>query len=166
MGLAPDLMWLIGELGSSPLACDLQARLLNRPEMQEALGRWDRGYCPCCGSWPAFIEAVGPARLLRCSYCAAAWELTSRRCIYCDNAGGGFVAAAPDPAHENRRVDLCAGCGSYTKVIEVISPTPFPLLAIEDLASVDLDQAAMKREYARPALVDLDLIEPASSGCA
>ena len=49
---------------------------------------------------------------------------------------------------------------NYTKVIDVATPTPFPLLAIEDLATMDLDQGAMERGYRRPELFDLDTIEP------
>jgi FdhE protein len=163
MGLSPDLVWLIGELGSSPLAYHFQKQLLSRHDLAEALKKWDRGYCPCCGSWPVFIEALNGPRLLRCSFCAAGWELTSLRCAYCENAGSDFLTAAPDLSRKTRRVELCGACGSYTKVIDVKVPTPFPLLAIEDLASVDLDQGAMTREYGRPKLFDLDAIEPQSS---
>jgi hypothetical protein len=169
MGLSPDLVWLIGELASSPLAHNLQRGLLARDDLARGLKTWDRGYCPCCASWPALIEAVNGSRALRCSFCAASWELTSARCVYCGNAGEDFVVAAPDVSRGTRRIELCGACGSYTKVIESAVLTPFPLLAIEDLASVDLDQGAMTREYGRPKLVDLDGIEPLSSvsgGCA
>jgi hypothetical protein len=163
MGLSPDLVWLVGELGSSPLAHHLQNRLLSRYDLAEVLNSWDRGYCPCCGSWPVFIELVHGARLLRCSFCAASWQLLSQRCVYCGNADRTFVTAAPEVNDQTRRVELCGACGSYTKVIAVRAPTPFPLLAIEDLASVDLDQGAMTREYGRPRLFDLDTIAPLSS---
>ena len=120
-----------------------------------------------CGSWPAFIESCRGSRSLRCSFCALAWAVPSHRCIYCGNAGDDFVAAALDEDRSRRRVELCGRCGSYTKVIEVLEPTPFPLLAVEDLASMDLDQGAMNRDYRRPELFDLDTIEPpASPGCA
>ena len=166
LGFAPDLVWLIGELGSSPLAHYLQTRVLDS-SIRHALRTWDRGYCPCCGSWPAFIELLNGARLLRCSFCAAAWELRSCRCTYCGNADDRFVAAAPDRARKDRRVELCGDCGSYTKVLEVNALTPFPLMAIEDLASLDLDQGAMDRDYGRPKLFDLDAIDPPSlSGCS
>jgi hypothetical protein len=182
MGLAPDLVWLIGELGSSPLAHHLQSNLLTSADLQERVRGWDRGYCPCCGSWPALIEVLnglgrpraareggperrsatceGDARTLRCSFCAASWELKTHRCVYCGHAGDRFVTAAPDMTRTDRRVELCGNCGSYTKVLDVAVPTPFPLLALEDLASLDLDQGAMGREYRRPSLVDLDAIEP------
>jgi hypothetical protein len=160
MGLAPDLVWLVGELGSSPLAHRLQATLIAQPELHDAVLDWNRGYCPCCGSWPALVEMLDGARMLRCSYCAAAWELRSYRCIYCGNEDGRFLAAAPDMARKDRRLELCGSCGKYTKVIEVNGLTPFPLVAIEDLASLDLDQGAMSRDYSRPALFDVDAIDP------
>jgi hypothetical protein len=160
MGLAPDLVWLVGELGSSPLAHRLQATLIAQPELHDAVLDWNRGYCPCCGSWPALVEMLDGARMLRCSYCAAAWELRSYRCIYCGNEDGRFLAAAPDMARKDRRLELCWSCGKYTKVIEVNGLTPFPLVAIEDLASLDLDQGAMSRDYSRPALFDVDAIDP------
>jgi len=59
-GFAPDLVWVIGELGSSPLAYAAARSIL---DSMDGISRvppelWDRGYCPCCGSWPAFIETV------------------------------------------------------------------------------------------------------------
>jgi len=121
---------------------------------------WDRGYCPFCGSWPAFIEAHDSTHTLRCSYCALGWSLHSHRCVYCGNAGEDFVAAAPDVSRPQRRVELCGKCSGYTKVIDVQEPTPFPLLAIADLATISLDEGAMNRGYRRPELFDLDAIEP------
>jgi hypothetical protein len=156
MGFSPDLIWLVGELGSSPLAYVLQTKLLRTADLQVGLTDWDRGYCPCCGSWPAFIEVYANTRALRCSFCAAAWQLTSHRCVYCRCGGEDFITAALDLDGKNSRVELCRACGSYTKVIDVSTPTPFPLLAIEDLASTDLDAGAMSREYQRPPLYDLE----------
>ena len=179
MGFSPDLVWLIGELGSAPLACHLSAGLkasttntatssntdVRRADLQVGLRDWDRGYCPLCGSWPVFVEALGGTPTLRCSYCAFDWTLTSRRCVYCGNSGDDLVAAAPDVSQPDRRVDLCGKCGGYTKVIAVREPAPFPLLAIVDLATMSLDQGAMERGYRRPELFDLDTIEPRTSTC-
>jgi hypothetical protein len=50
-------------------------------------------------------------------------------------------------------------------VVEVETPTPFPLLAIEDLATMSLDRGAMERGYRRPELIDLDAIEPRKTPC-
>ncbi len=187
MGFSPDLVWLIGELGSAPLAHYLSSGLelsagLNTSTANTAAGTgllpdarsaelqvgpedWDRGYCPFCGSWPTFIEGRDNTHVLRCSYCALGWCLQSHRCVYCGNAGDDFISAAPDVSQPRRRVDLCGRCSGYTKVIDVPQPTPFPLLAIEDLASLNLDEGAMNRGYRRPELFDLDAIEPRSSTC-
>ena len=162
MGFSPDLVWLIGELGSAPLAHHLSPTYgaSTARSTSDPLDDWDRGYCPFCGSWPAFIEAHDGTHTLRCSYCALGWSLQSHRCVYCGNAGEDFVAAAPDVSQPQRRVELCGHCSGYTKVIDVREPTPFPLLAIEDLATMNLDQGAMNRGYRRPELFDLDAIEP------
>jgi formate dehydrogenase maturation protein FdhE len=177
MGFSPDLVWLIGELASSPLAHHLQEQVMEKPgssalfafdgveRSRRPLFSWDRGYCPFCGSWPAFIESCRGERQLRCSYCALAWTLPSPRCVYCGNEREGFVVAAPEMGRRERRIELCATCGNYTKVLEVADMTPFPLLAIEDLASMDLDRAAMNRDYRRPELFDLDRIEPLKPTC-
>jgi hypothetical protein len=221
MGFSPDLVWLIGELGSAPLAHHLSAglkasattagtgnarcagnagdvdnvrsaddgriaddgRSADLPPPRKAtadhrslgeggqvglevgLDAWDRGYCPFCGSWPALIEAREGAHTLRCSYCALGWSLQSHRCVYCGNGGDDFVAAAPDVHQPQRRVELCGQCSGYTKVIEVREAMPFPLLAIGDLATMNLDQGAMVRGYRRPELFDLDTIELRTPPC-
>jgi hypothetical protein len=164
-GFSPDLVWVIGELGSAPLAHYCQTRLLEAPALLAAIGGWDRGYCPCCGSWPAFIEQIDGRDCLRCSYCVATWALSRRRCVYCGNGDDRFLVAALDVDRPGRRVELCGACGCYTKAVDVASLTPFPLIAIEDLATMDLDEGAMARGYRRPDLFDLDTIEPLSSEC-
>ena len=163
MGFSPDLVWLIGELATAPLAHHLQQQVMRMMDVRIRL--WDRGYCACCGSWPVLIESIHGSRRLRCSYCALDWQLATRRCLYCGNAGSDFVVAAPDPNRAERRLELCAACGSYTKTIDAAQPSPFPLLAIEDLATIDLDRAAMERGYRRPDLFDLDSIERPEPRC-
>jgi hypothetical protein len=168
MGLAPDLVWLLGELAAAPLACHLQERLMESLSAQPGSTverEWSHGYCACCGSWPVLIESLAGVFALRCSFCALAWTLPATRCVYCGNSGEDFVTAAPDLSRPDRRIQLCSACGCYTKVIGVASATPFPLLAIEDLATMDLDQGAMSRDYRRPPLADLDAIEPIKSRC-
>jgi FdhE protein len=97
---------------------------------------------------------VGGAHVLRCSFCAASWQLSTYRCLYCRNDAETFVTAA-DPEQPRRRVQLCGGCGGYVKVIEIDAPTPFPLLAVEDLATMDLDLVAIEQKYLRPALPEI-----------
>jgi FdhE protein len=163
MGLSPDLVWLVGELSTSPLAHLLQRTLFGEQEdagrgggiVGSAVVSWDRGYCPGCGSWPALAEYVNGARSLRCSFCGATWETLSYRCVYCGEEGAGFVTSAPDPERPHRLLELCGQCGGYTKAIQVETAAPFPLVAIEDLETLDLDRSAIDHGYTRPSLPEL-----------
>lgn len=155
--LSPDIAWLVAELALAPFAYLLQVRALpaDAAAVAGAIRAWDRGFCPACGSWPAVIEVVGGAHLLRCSFCAASWRLSSYRCLYCSNDADTFVTAAPDAGQPGRRLQVCGACGAYVKVLETAAPTAFPLVAVEDLASMDLDMAAIERKYIRPPLPEI-----------
>ena len=156
-GLAPDLVWLIAELAVGPVACALQRALFantSNEELGAALQAWTRGYCPACGSWPALAEVVGGHRMLRCSFCSAAWESSKYACVYCDESGKAFVTSAPNEARKDRRVEVCNSCGHYLKTVDLPELSPFPLLAIADLETMDLDMAAIEHGYGRPPLKD------------
>jgi FdhE protein len=155
-GLAPDLTWLVAELAAQPFVYALQRALLatSGETLFAARDRWKAGYCPACGSWPALAEVAGGHRLLRCSFCALGWELTEYCCIYCGDRGESFVTAAPDQERKDRRLELCASCGSYLKTVDVEALSPFPLVAIADMETMDLDVAAMEHGYGRPPLRD------------
>jgi FdhE protein len=161
MGLAPDLAWLVAELAVGPVAHALQRTLfatagIGAPEqtgsLAAALAAWNRGYCPACGSWPALAEVVGGHRLLRCAFCAATWERTVYACVYCDEHGDAFVTAAPEKDRPEHRTELCSACGAYLKTIDAAETSPFPLVAIADMETMDLDVAAMDHHYGRPPL--------------
>ena len=152
--VSPDIAWLIAELAGAPLAHLLQARVLatGSEAVAFAVSAWDRGFCPACGSWPAIVEAVDGRHALRCSFCAAGWELSAYRCVYCGNDDDTFVTAAPDREQPGRRLQACGRCGGYIKVLELAEPSAFPLVAVDDLASMDLDMIAIERKYLRPPL--------------
>jgi FdhE protein len=158
--LSPDLAWLVAELALAPFVYLLQTHILARAAgmsaaVAAAITAWDRGFCLACGSWPALAEAGAGGHQLRCSFCAARWSLGSYRCVYCANRSRTFVTAAPDLQVPGRRLQLCGACGGYVKVLEVGAPAQFPLIAIEDLASMDLDLVAIERKYMKPALPEI-----------
>lgn len=156
-GLAPDLVWLVGELAVSPFIHRLQRTLLQETAdatLHAALQAWDRGYCAACGSWPAVAEVVDGHRTLRCSFCSSAWELNQYACIYCRETGAKFVTAAPNEERKDRRVEVCSNCGAYLKTVDLPELSPFPLLSISDIETTDLDITAMEHGYQRPPLRD------------
>jgi FdhE protein len=167
-GLASDLLWLVAELAVSPFAYALQQLLVSPPRHSQpdaalaaALEEWTHGYCPMCGSWPAIVESLAGVRVLRCSFCALAWSLPTVSCLYCGEGGTAFATSSPDPTRPDRRLEVCGSCRSYVKTIDVTEPSPFPLLAIADLETMDLDVLAMQQGYQRPALRNFSTVKPA-----
>jgi formate dehydrogenase maturation protein FdhE len=160
LDLSADLLWLIGELAVGPAAHALQTRLFAAADpgtaaAREAGARWDEGCCPACGSWPALAAIVGGERSLVCSFCGAAWRPAAYRCVYCREEGEPFRTAAPDLERIGRRLELCGACGGYLKSLDLAAAPVFPLASLEDLATSDLDVAAMQQGYARPPMADL-----------
>jgi FdhE protein len=158
-GLAPDLLWLVAELAVSPFAHTLQELLLfphgrSQPDevLLAALNSWRQGYCPLCASWPALVESLNGRRVLRCSFCAMAWTLDDASCLYCGETGASFASSTPDLARPDRRLETCGTCHSYVKAIDVDELAPFPLVAIGDLETMDLDVRAMEQGFHRPPL--------------
>ena len=60
---------------------------------------WVQGYCPVCGSWPAFAEVRGieRTRSYRCGRCGAEWHARALCCPYCETIDHDeLVALVPE----------------------------------------------------------------------
>ena len=152
-GLDLQVLWMAADMVMAPIANAMQETLLTEGDegVRQAVAGWSRGTCPACGNWPALAEFFGE-RLHRCAYCAAVWRIESRGCTYCGEQGEHSRTIAIDRGHPGKRLEVCRRCGGYLKTIDVASPAPFPLLAIEDFATADLDRAAAAHGFRRPAL--------------
>lgn len=159
-GIAPDVLWLAAELAVGPAAYVAQQTLFGsatakpHPAVIDALEAWPHGYCPACGSWPAFGEEPDQTKRLRCSFCGAGWRPRETGCTYCDGEPGHLTSLTADPG-PGHRAALCSGCGAYLKWLDLRQPTPFELMPIEDLASTPLDVLAVKQGFGRPSLPEL-----------
>jgi FdhE protein len=131
--------------------------------------RWDRGYCPVCGAWPALAELVGAEkrRVLRCGRCGTRWSWLVLLCPYCGNddhrslgtlsPGDAPSASASGEGHSKDRVDVCERCHGYLKSAATFHSVPTPQLAAEDAATVHLDVGAREHGYTRPGAVDVEV---------
>ncbi|MBS1816463.1 MAG: formate dehydrogenase accessory protein FdhE [Acidobacteria bacterium] len=176
-GLGHDLLWLVCDLATAPFAHALLQTVFGSAQpgspLRQALDTWTHGYCPLCGSWPAYAEHAGDSavrtqnaeartepppltacswRRLRCSFCAATWELAEGSCVYCATAADRTNTLVPDAARPHRQIQSCGACRGYIKILDEPESLPFPLLAIADLDSMDLDLLAMQHGAARPAI--------------
>lgn len=114
---------------------------------------WVQGYCPVCGSWPAFAEVRGieRRRSFRCGRCGAAWHARALYCPYCDMSDHGeLVALVPQKGEWNAAIDACNRCRGYVKAFTRLQGCPPETVMLEDLASVELDVAALEHGYTRP----------------
>lgn len=121
---------------------------------------WTRGSCPFCGAWPTLAEERGleRTRRLRCARCGAAWPGLPLQCPYCGTTDHTRLGSLRlEAALETRRVDLCDACRGYLKTVVTLGALDRALVPLADLATVELDLAALARGYARPPEPDRPL---------
>jgi FdhE protein len=114
---------------------------------------WMESYCPVCGAWPAFAEVRGieRSRYFRCGRCGGEWQAQCLVCPYCavtDHSELGSLVA--EKGGSNSVIDACQRCLGYVKTFTTLQGSPPAKVMIDDLASVDLDIAAMQQGYKRP----------------
>ena|SRR5438128_677378 len=111
---------------------------------------WTQGYCPTCGSWPLLGEFRGleQTRLLRCGLCAAEWEFSRLRCVFCDTRDHRLLGYLHVDGEESRyRATTCDACRGYIKMVSTLGPLSGPQLLVAELATTHLDLAALARNY-------------------
>jgi FdhE protein len=114
---------------------------------------WAEGYCPVCGAWPAFAEVRGIERnrYFRCGRCAGEWQLSCLICPYCGMTDHNeLVTMVPEQGGTSRVIEACKRCLGYVKSFTTLQGSPAAKVMLDDLASVDLDVAALEHGYRRP----------------
>ena len=114
---------------------------------------WTEGYCPVCGAWPAFAEVRGieRKRYLRCGRCGGSWQAQCLTCPYCSMTDHEeLVSLVPEKGGSNVAIDACKRCFGYVKAFTTLQGSAPANVMVDDLASVDLDIAALEQGYRRP----------------
>ena len=164
--LDPEAFGRLLEFALQPVLWEAAARCAALTDID----RWDRGYCPVCGAWPALAELVGAERrrVLRCGRCGTGWSWLVLLCPYCGNddhrdlgtlteeeAALGVASPTQAMPRSKARVDVCERCHGYVKAVATFSSVSTPRLAAEDAATVHLDVGAREAGYTRPGQVDV-----------
>jgi FdhE protein len=116
----------------------------------QAHGAW----CPTCGAWAALAEARGleRERRLRCARCGGDWRTEWLTCPYCGIDDHTRLASlVGDATGESRKIEACRECTAYVKTVTTLAAADASTLRLLDLATVDLDLAALERGFTRPA---------------
>jgi FdhE protein len=125
----------------------------NRRWQGSRLPVWTAGYCPTCGAWPAFAETRGieRSRYLRCGRCGAEWQAHALFCCFCSNSDHKELGSlVPEKSGSIRAIDTCNRCRGYLKTFTKLQGSAADKIMLDDLASVDLDIAALEQGFKRP----------------
>jgi FdhE protein len=125
------------------------ARLAGRVPADHA-----HAWCPICAGWATLAETRGleSARRLRCGRCGGDWRAEWLRCAFCGtDAHARLRSLVADGTGTSRRAEGCAACGAWVKTLTTLAAPATADVRLLDLASVELDVAALERGWTRPA---------------
>ena len=108
---------------------------------------WTRGRCPFCGWEPDFAVIMPSAdRRLICGRCVGQWAFGSLTCPFCANADRALITsfATRDSRY---RVYACDVCRRYLKAYDGRHASRPVMVAVDSIATLPLDAAAMQRGY-------------------
>jgi len=111
------------------------------------LADWRQGRCPFCGWEPDFAVITPNAdRRLVCGRCLAQWAFGSLICPFCANDDRAQITsfATPDKLY---RVSACDVCRRYLKAYDSRHASRPLMIAVDTIATLPLDAAAMQRGY-------------------
>jgi hypothetical protein len=111
------------------------------------LSAWKRADCPMCGGEPEFAF-INPAaeRLLICGRCTGSWRYDPLACPFCENHDPARITsfASRDGKY---RIYACDACQRYLKAYDGRYSDRPAMLAVDSVATLPLDAAAMQRGY-------------------
>lgn len=111
------------------------------------LSDWRFGHCPYCGWEPDFaVITPSAARRLICGRCVSQWNFAPLTCPFCANDDRALITsfATRDGRY---RVYACDVCRRYLKAYDARHAARPLMAAVDTIATLPLDAAAMQRGY-------------------
>jgi FdhE protein len=123
------------------------ARCAEVLQQHPGLMAWTHSFCALCGGEPD-LAVITPAaeRHLICGRCALRWRYEALTCPYCHNSDRSRITsfATPDGKY---RVYACDACLRYLKAYDARRATRPVMPAVDSIATLPLDAAAIQRGY-------------------
>jgi FdhE protein len=140
---APASIEQVLVLALRPFLARCAEALAQRAEIAD----WSHGHCPYCG-WEADFAVITPNadRRLICGRCVAQWAYAALTCPFCSNDDRALITsfATRDGRY---RVYACDVCRRYLKAYDARNATRPVMVAVDSIATLPLDAAAMQRGY-------------------
>ena len=111
------------------------------------LSAWGRAHCPFC-AWEAEFAVILPSgdRQLICGRCSALWPFAAFACPFCANDDRSRITSFT--TRDGRyRVYGCDSCRRYLKAYDARNAARPLLIAVDTIATLPLDAAAIQRGY-------------------
>jgi hypothetical protein len=108
---------------------------------------WTHGTCPLCAGEPDFAVITPAAdRILICGRCLARWRFHQITCPFCLNSDKGRMTsfASRDGQY---RLYACDACERYLKAYDARRASRPVMPAVDGVATLPLDAAAMQKGY-------------------
>jgi FdhE protein len=124
------------------------ARCVEALVQRADLSGWRHGHCPFCGWEPDFAVITPQAdRRLICGRCLGQWAFAPLACPFCSNDDRTLITsfATKDGRY---RVYACDVCRRYLKAYDARRAARPVMVAVDAIATLPLDAAAMQRGYA------------------
>ncbi len=102
--------------------------------------KWDKGYCPICGSMPelSVFEENGK-RFLICGFCTHKWDSKRIYCPFCENTDHETLQYFDIEGEEEYRVDTCDKCKKYIKTVDIKKTSRVVYLPLENQSTPYID---------------------------
>ena len=130
-------------LSMRPFLARCAEALLPRLELAE----WRQPCCPLCGGEPEFAF-INPAaeRLLICGRCTGQWRFDPITCPFCENNDRTRITSFTS-RDQRYRIYACDVCHRYLKAFDGRDGSRPAMLAVDSIATLPLDAAAIQRGY-------------------
>ena len=111
------------------------------------LAGWSHHICPLCAGEPDFAVITPAAeRLLVCGRCAARWRFDQMACPFCLNDERSKITSLA--SRDGRyRLSCCDSCHRYIKAFDARRASRQVMPAVDGIATLPLDAAAIQRGY-------------------
>lgn len=138
-----ELLDQVLQLAMRPFLARCAEALLPKVE----IGEWGQPCCPLCGGEPEFAF-INPAaeRLLICGRCTGQWRYDPIACPYCENGDRAKITSFTS-RDQRYRIYACDVCQRYLKAFDGRDGSRPALLAVDSIATLPLDAAAIQRGY-------------------
>ncbi len=111
------------------------------------LSAWRHGHCPFCGWEPDFAVITPNAKTrLVCGRCLGQWGFASLTCPFCKNDDRALITSFAT-RNGRYRVYACDVCRRYLKAYDARHAARPLMVAVDTIATLPLDAAAIKRGY-------------------